>query len=120
LLENKYYVDDIYDTAVIQPILVNFTRRPVEDIDPRCYRRSGSQFGRTVVNFGKTARYNADWFGARVRPAIILAGEIIIIRYFAYNGAHVLQFVTNRSRVVRQTSSLSMTPSFEATGIEIK
>jgi hypothetical protein len=30
----------------------------------------------------------------RVYAAILLAGAVIIIAYFAYNGAHVLQLLT--------------------------
>jgi len=65
----------------------------VEDIRSRVIDGLVHGLGRTVVNFGKTARHMQIGF-VRVYAAIILAGAIIIVGYFAYNGAHVLQFLT--------------------------
>lgn len=93
LLENKYYVDEIYDATVIQPILV-FSREGLWKIfDLGVIDGLVHGLGRAVVDAGKTVRYMQIGF-VRVYAAIILAGAIIIVGYFAYNGAHVLQFLT--------------------------
>jgi NADH-quinone oxidoreductase subunit L len=93
LLENKYYVDEIYDAAVIQPILVTSREGLWKIFDLGVIDGLIHGLGRTVVGFGKTVRYLQIGF-VRVYAAIILFGAIIIVGYFAYNGAHVLQFLT--------------------------
>ncbi len=93
LLENKYYVDEIYDASIIQPILVVSREGLWKIFDLGVIDGLVHGLGRTVVNFGKQVRYMQIGF-VRVYAAIILAGAIIIVGYFAYNGAHVLQFLT--------------------------
>lgn len=93
LLENKYYVDEIYDATVIRPILVVSREGLWKIFDLGVIDGLVHGLGRTVVGFGKTFRYLQIGF-VRVYAAIILVGAIIIIGYFAYNGAHVLQFLT--------------------------
>jgi NADH-quinone oxidoreductase subunit L len=93
VLENKYYVDEIYDATVIRPILVVSREGLCKIFDLGVIDGLVHGLGRTVVGFGKTFRYLQIGF-VRVYAAIILVGAIIIIGYFAYNGAHVLQFLT--------------------------
>jgi NADH-quinone oxidoreductase subunit L len=93
LLESKYYVDEIYDATIIRPILVISREGLWKIFDIGVIDGLIHTLGRTVVNFGQTLRYMQIGF-VRVYAAIILAGAIIIIGYFAYNGAHVLQFLT--------------------------
>jgi NADH-quinone oxidoreductase subunit L len=93
LLVNKYYVDEIYDATVIHPILVTSREGLWKIFDLGVIDGLVHGLGRTVVNFGKQVRYMQIGF-VRVYAAIILAGAIIIVGYFAYNGAHVLQFLT--------------------------
>ncbi len=93
LLENKYYVDEIYDAAVIRPILVTSREGLWKIFDLGVIDGAIHGLGRTVVGFGRTVRYMQIGF-VRVYAAIILAGAIIIVGYFAYNGAHALQFLT--------------------------
>ena len=93
LLESKYYVDEIYDATIIRPILVISREGLWKIFDVGVIDGLIHTLGRTMVNFGKTLRYMQIGF-VRVYAAIILAGAIIIIGYFAYNGAHVLQFLT--------------------------
>ncbi|MDX6501127.1 MAG: NADH-quinone oxidoreductase subunit [Blastocatellia bacterium] len=93
LLENKYNVDEIYDAAIIQPILVISREGLWKIFDLGVIDGLVHGLGRTVVNFGKQVRYMQIGF-VRVYAAVILAGAIIIVGYFAYNGAHVLQFLT--------------------------
>ncbi|HMJ25844.1 MAG TPA: NADH-quinone oxidoreductase subunit L [Pyrinomonadaceae bacterium] len=93
LLENKYYVDEIYDATVIQPILVVSREGLWKIFDLGVIDGLIHGLGRTVVSVGKTVRYMQIGF-VRVYAAIILAGAIIIVAYFAYNGAHVVQLLT--------------------------
>jgi NADH-quinone oxidoreductase subunit L len=92
LLENKYYVDEIYDGTIIQPILVVSREGLWKIFDLGVIDGLIHGLGRSVIKFGKTVRYMQIGF-VRAYAAIILAGAIIIIGYFAYNGAHVLRFL---------------------------
>jgi NADH-quinone oxidoreductase subunit L len=92
LLENKYYVDEIYNAAIIQPIKVGSREGlwkifDVGVIDGILHTISGG-----IVRLGRTIRYMQLGF-VRGYAAIILAGALIIIGYFAYSGAHVLRFL---------------------------
>jgi NADH-quinone oxidoreductase subunit L len=93
LLENKYYVDEIYNAAIIQPILVISREGLWKIFDLGVIDGLIHGLGRAVVSVGRTVRYMQIGF-VRVYAAIILAGAIIIVGYFAYNGAHVVQFLT--------------------------
>ena len=91
LLENKYYVDEIYDAAIIQPINVGSREGlwkifDVGVIDGILVNGTG----RLVTWFGSVFRYLQIGF-VRGYAAIILAGALIIIGYFAYAGAHALR-----------------------------
>lgn len=92
LLEHKYYVDEIYDAAVIQPILVTSREGLWKLFDVGVIDGLIHSLGRTVVNAGRTIRHTQLGF-VRGYAAIILAGALIIIGYFAYSGAHVLRFL---------------------------
>jgi len=93
LLESKYFVDEIYEDGIIQPILVSSREGLWKIFDIGVIDGAIHLLGRTVVNFGRMLRFMQIGF-VRVYAAIILAGAIIIVGYFAYNGAHVLQFLT--------------------------
>jgi NADH-quinone oxidoreductase subunit L len=93
LLENKYHVDEIYDATIIRPIVITSREGLWKIIDLGVIDGLVHGLGRTVVDFGKQLRLMQIGF-VRVYAAIILAGAIIIVGYFAYNGAHVLQFLT--------------------------
>ncbi|MFS8086077.1 MAG: NADH-quinone oxidoreductase subunit L, partial [Acidobacteriota bacterium] len=92
LLRNKYYVDEIYDATVIQPILVISREGLWKGFDIGVIDGLIHGLGRTVVNLGRTVRHMQLGF-VRAYAAIILAGALIIIGYFAYSGAHVLRFL---------------------------
>ena len=92
LLENKYYVDEIYDAAVIKPILVTSREGLWKLFDVGVIDGLIHALGRTVVNLGRTVRHLQLGF-VRGYAAIILAGALIIIGYFAYSGAHVLRYL---------------------------
>ena len=92
LLEHKYYVDEVYDAAVIQPILVTSREGLWKLFDLGVIDGLIHTLGRTVVNLGRTIRHMQLGF-VRAYAAIILAGALIIIGYFAYSGAHVLRYL---------------------------
>jgi NADH-quinone oxidoreductase subunit L len=92
LLENKYYVDEIYDTAIIQPIEVGSREGLWKIFDVGVIDGIIHTIGGAVVRFGRSIRYMQIGF-VRAYAAIILAGALIIIGYFAYSGAHVLRFL---------------------------
>lgn len=92
LLEHKYYVDEVYDATIIQPILVGSREGLWKLFDIGVIDGIIHALGRTVVKVGQTIRYMQFGF-VRGYAAIILAGALIIIGYFAYSGAHVLRFL---------------------------
>jgi NADH-quinone oxidoreductase subunit L len=92
LLENKYYVDEIYDATIINPLVVGSREGLWKVFDIGVIDGMIHGLGRTVVNLGRTVRYLQIGF-VRAYAAVILAGAIIIIGYFAYNGAQVLRFL---------------------------
>ena len=92
LLEKKYYVDEIYDAAIIEPIHVVSREGLWRIFDLGVIDGIIHTLGRAVVWFGRTIRYMQIGF-VRGYAAIILAGALIIIGYFAYSGAHVLRFL---------------------------
>jgi NADH-quinone oxidoreductase subunit L len=92
LLENKYYVDEIYDATIIQPIKVGAREGLWKLFDIGVIDGTIHTIGGAVVRFGQTIRYMQFGY-VRAYAAIILAGAVIIIGYFAYSGAHVLRFL---------------------------
>ena len=92
LLEDKYYVDEIYDAAVINPILVGSREGLWKIFDLGVIDGIIHAVGNGVVKFGRTIRYMQIGF-VRGYAAIILAGALIIIGYFAYAGASVFRFL---------------------------
>jgi len=93
LLEQKYYVDEIYDAAIINPINAGSREGLWKLFDVGVIDGIVNGLGQTVTRVGATVRYMQTGF-VRGYAAIILAGALIIIGYFAYNGAHVLRFLT--------------------------
>ncbi len=92
LLENKYYVDEIYDATIINPILVTSREGLWKIFDIGVIDGIIHTIGGAVVRFGRTMRYMQIGF-VRGYAAIILAGALIIIGYFAYAGANVLKLL---------------------------
>ena len=92
LLENKYYVDEIYDAAIIQPIKVGSREGLWKIFDVGVIDGILHTIGGGIIRLGRTIRYMQIGF-VRGYAAIILAGALLIIGYFAYSGAHVLRFL---------------------------
>jgi len=89
LLENKYYVDEIYDAAIINPINVTSREGLWKIFDVGVIDGFLHTLGRTIVDLGRTFRYMQIGL-VRGYAAIILAGALIVIGYFAYQGAQLL------------------------------
>ena len=92
LLEEKYYVDEIYDAVIIHPIQAGSREGLWKLFDVGVIDGIVNGLGRLVTRVGAVIRYMQIGF-VRGYAAIILAGALIIIGYFAYNGAHVLRFL---------------------------
>ncbi len=92
LLENKYYVDEIYDATIIQPLKVGSREGLWKVFDLGVIDGTIHTIGGAVVRFGRALRYLQLGF-VRGYAAIILAGALIIIGYFAYAGANVLKIL---------------------------
>ncbi|HEY3102095.1 MAG TPA: NADH-quinone oxidoreductase subunit L [Pyrinomonadaceae bacterium] len=92
LLENKYYVDEIYDATIIKPVLVTSREGLWKIFDLGVIDGFLHTLGRTIVDLGRTFRYMQLGF-VRGYAAIILAGALIVIGYFVYHGAQLLQLV---------------------------
>ena len=90
MLLHKYYVDEVYDATVINPILVTSREGLWKFFDIGVIDGIIHTIGDGVVRFGRTIRYMQIGF-VRGYAAIILAGALIIIGYFAYAGANVLK-----------------------------
>ncbi len=90
LLENKYYVDEAYDAAIINPINVTSREGLWKIFDVGVIDGLLHTLGRTIVDLGRTFRYMQIGL-VRGYAAIILAGALIIIGYFAYQGASILR-----------------------------
>jgi len=93
LLANKYYVDEIYDAAIIQPIKVGSREGLWKIVDAGVIDGVLVHgVGAVVKKLGAIFRYMQIGF-VRGYAAIILAGALIIIGYFAYAGANVLRLL---------------------------
>ena len=85
ILENKYYVDEIYDAALIHPI-ENGSREGLWKIVDKGVIDGGLHaIGEAVTELGRLARYLQAGF-VRGYAAIILLGALILIGLFAYLG----------------------------------
>jgi NADH-quinone oxidoreductase subunit L len=90
LLEQKYYIDEVYDATIINPIHAGSREGLWKIFDLGVIDGVIHTAGNGIVRFGRTIRYMQIGF-VRGYAAIILAGALIIIGYFAYSGVQVLQ-----------------------------
>ena len=88
LLENKYYVDEIYDAALIRPIEAGSREGLWKLFDVGAIDGLLHAIGETVTEMGRLARYLQGGF-VRGYAAIILFGALILIGLFAYSGLSV-------------------------------
>ena len=92
ILENKYYVDEIYDAAIIQPIEIGAREGLWKLIDVGVIDGLLLSLGEAVTETGRLARYLQAGF-VRGYAAIILAGALILIGFFAYLSVHLMGLV---------------------------
>lgn len=85
VLENKYYVDEIYDTTLIRPIETVSREGFWKVIDKGVIDGLLHSIGEAVTEAGRVARYLQAGF-VRGYAAIILLGALILIGLFAYLG----------------------------------
>jgi NADH-quinone oxidoreductase subunit L len=85
LLENKYYVDEIYDATIINPIKVGSREGLWKLFDVSVIDGIVNGLGRSVTQLGAVTRLVQGGF-VRSYAAIILLGALAVIGYFAYFG----------------------------------
>ena len=85
LLENKYYVDEVYDAALIHPIEAVSREGLWKIVDVGAIDGLLHSIGEAVQEMGRLARYMQAGF-VRGYAAIILVGALILIGVFAYLG----------------------------------
>ena len=85
ILENKYYVDEIYDASIIRPIEVGSREGLWKIFDVGVIDGILHLIGEAITEAGRLARWLQAGF-VRAYAAIILAGALILIGLFAYLG----------------------------------
>ena len=85
LLENKYYVDEIYDAALIRPIEAGSREGLWKIFDVGVIDGLLHLIGDAITEMGRLARWMQAGF-VRGYAAIILTGALILIGLFAYLG----------------------------------
>ena len=81
LLEDKYYVDEIYDAAIVEPVKNGSTNLLWKFIDVRIIDGAVNAAGYTASRIGGAMRYLQSGF-ARSYVAIVVLGALLIIAYF--------------------------------------
>jgi NADH-quinone oxidoreductase subunit L len=83
LLENKYYVDEIYNAALINPIKTGSREGLWKIFDVGVIDGIVNGLGRSVAEIGRVVRYLQGGL-VRSYAAIILIGALAIIGYFTF------------------------------------
>ncbi len=89
ILENKYYVDEIYEATIIRPIEVVSREGLWKLFDVGVIDGFLHALGDAVTEGGRVVRHLQGGF-VRSYAAIILIGALVLIGFFAYFGAHAL------------------------------
>jgi NADH-quinone oxidoreductase subunit L len=84
VLENKYYIDEIYDAAIVNPIKVGSREGLWKLFDVSVIDGIVNGLGRSVAQIGGVVRYIQVGF-VRSYAAIILLGALAVIGYFVYS-----------------------------------
>jgi NADH-quinone oxidoreductase subunit L len=88
LLENKYYVDEAYDAALIRPIKTVSREGLWRFFDVGVIDGIVNGLGRGTASLGGLLRYLQPGF-VRSYAAIILLGALAVIGFFAYNAWYI-------------------------------
>ena len=89
LLENKYYVDEAYDAAIINPIKVGSREGLWKIFDVKVVDGLVNGLARATSGVGDIARRLQAGF-VRGYAAVILLGALLVIGYFVFNFTRVL------------------------------
>jgi NADH-quinone oxidoreductase subunit L len=89
LLENKYYVDEAYDAAIINPIKVGSREGLWKIFDVKVVDGLVNGLARTTSGVGDLTRRLQAGF-VRGYAAVILLGALLVIGYFVFNFSRVL------------------------------
>jgi NADH-quinone oxidoreductase subunit L len=89
VLENKYYVDEAYNAAIIHPIEVGSREGLWKLFDVGVIDGLLHSLGEAVTEAGRLVRRLQSGF-VRGYAAIILVGALAMIGFFAYLGAQAL------------------------------
>jgi NADH-quinone oxidoreductase subunit L len=84
LLENKYYVDEAYDAALVEPIKTGSREGLWRFFDVGVIDGAVNGLGRGMSMLGGVLRHLQPGF-VRSYAAIILLGALAVVAYFAYN-----------------------------------
>jgi NADH-quinone oxidoreductase subunit L len=90
ILENKYYVDEIYDAAIINPIKVGSREGLWKLFDVGVIDGFLHSVGDAVTETGRAVRHLQAGF-VRGYAAIILLGALAVVAVFAYYGVYALK-----------------------------
>jgi NADH-quinone oxidoreductase subunit L len=83
LLEHKYYVDEVYDAAIIEPVKVGSTNILWKFIDVAIIDGAVNAAGWTASQIGDAMRYMQSGL-ARSYVAMVVFGALVIIGYFMF------------------------------------
>ncbi|MCM3902550.1 MAG: NADH-quinone oxidoreductase subunit L [Pyrinomonadaceae bacterium] len=89
ILENKYYVDEIYDATIIKPVVVISREGLWKLFDIGVIDGFLHGLGDAVTEGARLVRHLQGGF-VRSYAAIILIGALVLIGFFAYFGANAL------------------------------
>jgi NADH-quinone oxidoreductase subunit L len=92
ILEHKYYVDEIYDAAVINPINTGSREGLWKIFDVGVIDGFLHAIGDVVTEGGRAVRHLQAGF-VRGYAAIILLGALAVIGFFAYFGVQAMRLV---------------------------
>lgn len=87
ILEHKYYIDEVYDATIVNPINAGSREGLWKIFDVAVIDGIVNGLGRGVSELGSVARYLQYGF-VRGYAAVILLGALAVIGYFAYSGIH--------------------------------
>ena len=92
ILENKYYVDEIYDAGIINPINAGSREGLWKIFDVGVIDGFLHAVGDVVTEGGRAVRHMQAGF-VRGYAAIILLGALAVIGFFAYFGVQAMRLV---------------------------
>lgn len=90
ILENKYYVDEIYEATIINPIKVGSREGLWKLFDVGVIDGFLHSLGDAVTETGKVVRHLQAGF-VRGYAAIILLGALAVVAFFAYYGVYAMR-----------------------------